>query len=44
MVLFGQKGLYSVKIGCIRENWLYTGRAVVLGERWLYSLKNVVFE
>ena len=37
MVVFGQKGLYSGKVGCIRA------KVVVFGQNWLSSGNVVVF-
>ena len=46
MVVFGEKWLNSGKDGCIRANWLYSGKVVVFGQsgcirvKWLYSSKS----
>ena len=43
MILFGQKCLYSGKSGCIRANWLYSGKVVEFGYRGGIWAKVVVF-
>ena len=47
MVVFGQKWLYSCKIGCIRakvvvfgKDGCLTAKVVVFEQKWLYSGKN----
>ena len=40
MVVFGQKLLYSGKIGCIRAMWFYLGKVVVFGQKYLHSGKS----
>ena len=40
MAVFGQKGLYSGKSGCIRTKWFYMGKVVVFGQKWMYSGKS----
>ena len=43
VVVFGPKWLYSGKSGCIRANWLYSGKVVVFRQKWLYSCKKGCF-
>ena len=49
VVVFGQKLLYSSKIGCgcfrakmveFQQNWLYSGKVVVFGQEYFYSGKS----
>ena len=49
MCVFGQNGFISEKVvvfgqsGCIRANWLHSGKVAIFGQKRLYSGKVVVF-
>ena len=36
VVVFGQKVLYSVKSGCIREEWLNSVKICCIRAKWWY--------
>ena len=43
MLVFGESGCIKCISGCIRANWLYSGKVVVFGQRGGIREKVVVF-